>query len=115
MDAIRRHGLPQPGKSACFFCPSSKKHEVFDLAIRYPELAKRALAIEQNADLHSVKGLGRSYSWEDYLIHMEPDLRLFIDPCEVLGPEPVFDLSESEPDFCDAGKISDCGCYDGDD
>ena len=31
--AIARVGLPQPGKSACFFCPSSKKHEIITLAL----------------------------------------------------------------------------------
>lgn len=28
LDAIRREGLPVPPKSACFFCPASKKSEV---------------------------------------------------------------------------------------
>lgn len=31
IDAIKRAGIPLPGKSACFFCPSAKKHEVLNL------------------------------------------------------------------------------------
>jgi hypothetical protein len=45
-----------------------------------PELLERALAIERNArdGLTSVKGLGRSFAWEDYLAALD-DLPLF--PC----------------------------------
>ncbi len=44
----------------------------------HPELLERALAIERNAQakLTSVKGLGRSYAWEDYLTRVN-DLPLF--------------------------------------
>jgi len=90
--AIARAGLPQPGKSACFFCPSSKKKEILTLRDQYPELMTRALAMEAQANLTSVKGLGRSFSWREFLDKQdEPDL------------------------FSDAGKEMDCGCYDGDD
>lgn len=61
--AIERAGLPNPGKSACFFCPASKKHEIRELAKLYPELADRAIAMEDNAALDTVKGLGRSFAW----------------------------------------------------
>ena len=67
IDAINREGLPLPGKSACFFCPSSKTTEVKWLAAKHPDLMDRAIAIEKNADLTSVKGLGRSYKWEDVI------------------------------------------------
>lgn len=62
-------GLPVPIKSACFFCPASKKHEIGWLEENHPELLERALAIERNAQakLTSVKGLGRSYAWETHL------------------------------------------------
>ena len=62
-------GLPVPAKSACFFCPASKKHEIVWLQEHHPELVERALAIERNAQakLTSVKGLGRSFSWGRYL------------------------------------------------
>ena len=66
---IAAAGLPVPLKSACFFCPASKKHEILWLQEHHPELMDRALAIERNAaaKLKTVKGLGRSFSWESYL------------------------------------------------
>jgi hypothetical protein len=66
---IARAGLPVPVKSACFFCPASKKHEIAWLEVHHPDLLERALAIERNAQakLKSVKGLGRSYSWERFV------------------------------------------------
>lgn len=64
--AIKRVGLPLPGKSACFYCPSSKKAEVLELAQQYPELYARALAMEANAELQgSIKGLGRRWAWKE--------------------------------------------------
>ncbi len=66
---IAEAGLPVPMKSACWFCPASKKHEIVWLREHHPDLLERALAIERNAQagLTSVKGLGRSYSWQGYL------------------------------------------------
>jgi hypothetical protein len=68
-EIIADAGLPVPVKSACFFCPASKKHEIVWLQEHHPELVERALAIERNAQakVTSVKGLGRSFSWERYL------------------------------------------------
>lgn len=89
--AIERAGLKQPGKSACFFCPSSKKQEIMLLRQQYPGLAKRAVAMEQNAELTSVKGLGRSFAWGDLYAADDAQEKLFPDsPIEI-----------------------DCGCYDG--
>ena len=65
VQAIERAGLPLPGKSACFFCPSSKKVEIKVLRRMYPDLAARAVALERNAELTEVKGLGRSFAWGD--------------------------------------------------
>jgi hypothetical protein len=75
---ITQAGLPVPIKSACFYCPASKKQEIVWLQENHPELLERALAIERNAQakLTSVKGLGRSFSWEEYLSNRE-DLPLF--------------------------------------
>jgi hypothetical protein len=75
---IRAAGLPVPMKSACWFCPASKKHEIVWLEQHHPDLMKRALAIERNAQdgLTSIKGLGRSFSWEAYLASLN-DLPLF--------------------------------------
>lgn len=67
--AIRQAGLSVPGKSSCFFCPSMKKQEILALRDQHPELLARALALEANARerLITVQGLGRSWSWADYL------------------------------------------------
>src|SRR6185369_11448798 len=53
--AIERAGLPVPGKSACFFCPSSKKHEVLELRKTHPKLFDRAVAMERGAAGYNVE------------------------------------------------------------
>lgn len=87
VDAITRAGLPQPGKSACFFCPASTLAEIRETAALYPELMGRAIKIERNAELTSVKGLGRRFSWEDVIATSDMFAESFIDMA--------------------------CGCYDG--
>lgn len=89
--AIDRAGLKQPGKSACFFCPSSKKHEIYELRRMYPDLARRAVAMEQNAQLTTVKGLGRNFAWGDLYATDDAQAKMF--------PESHVQI--------------DCGCYDG--
>ena len=66
-------GLPAPPKSACYFCPASKKQEILWLQEHHPELLERALAIERNAEakLTSIKGLGRSFAWKNFLLRAE--------------------------------------------
>lgn len=64
---IRAAGLPLPGKSACFFCPNSTKAEIEDLRRQEPEALSRALALEANARLTKIKGLGRRFSWRDFV------------------------------------------------
>jgi len=90
VEAIKRTGLPLPGKSACFFCPSSKKQEIIELKLRYPDLAVRAVAMEKNAQLTTVKGLGRDFAWGDLLAFDAAQIKLF----------PETPISQ------------DCGCYD---
>ena len=91
VEAITRAGLTQPGKSACFFCPSSKKPEIMELRRQYPDLAARAVAMERNAELTTIKGLGRSFAWGDLYAADDAQAKLFPDsPIEI-----------------------DCGCYDG--
>jgi hypothetical protein len=46
---IEAAGLPVPMKSACFFCPASKKSEVVWLRDKHPELFATALDIERRA------------------------------------------------------------------
>ena len=87
IEAIKREGLSQPGKSACFFCPSSSQTEVRWLAEKHPELMDRAIAMEGNAQLTQVKGLGRSYAWKDLIA------------TDDMFPESFIDIA--------------CGCYDG--
>lgn len=89
--AIKRAGLPQPNKSACFFCPNSKKEEILELRSRYPDLLERALQMEKNANLTSIKGLGRNYAWTDLVKFADAQLELFKD----------------------YGKDISCDCYDG--
>lgn len=69
IDLIRTEGLPVPCKSACFFCPATKKPELVRLQHQHPDLVSRALAIEQRAlpNLRSVRGLGRNFSWAAWL------------------------------------------------
>lgn len=63
---LEKAGLPQPGKSSCFFCPSMKKHEIEALKEHYPDLFRRAIDLETAAlpNLTKVKGLGRNWSWK---------------------------------------------------
>ena len=72
---IDEHGLPRPPKSACFYCPSSKKSEVLALAKEHPDLFARAVEMERRADESgkstSVKGLGRNWSWTE-LVTLDP-------------------------------------------
>lgn len=91
VEAIEAAGLPLPGKSACFFCPSSKKAEIKVLRRMYPDLAARAVAMEKNAELTEVKGLGRSFAWGD-----------------------LYEAEDRQSDlFAESPIEIDCGCYDG--
>lgn len=66
VDAIARAGLPQPGKSACYFCPNSSPAEVGLLREQYPDLYIQALELEENAELTTLNGLGRNWSWRSF-------------------------------------------------
>ena len=79
IEEIKAAGLPVPGKSACFFCPASKKQEVKELARNNRDLFDRAVAIERGAqeNLQSVKGLGRHWSWEGLVKSDEAQGKLF--------------------------------------
>jgi hypothetical protein len=89
VDAIRNAGLPDPGKSSCWMCPSLKKHEILQLGRQYPDLAAHAVRMEHNAEgMTAVKGLGRRFAWEDVLAGQT-----------------------CEPDAVEAA----CGCHDGTD
>jgi len=70
VEAIKRHGLPLAGKSACWFCPSSKPSEVLKLRVEAPELLARALEIERRAQARNTtpRGLGGAKNlWANWL------------------------------------------------
>ena len=92
IEAIKRVGLPLPGKSACFFCPASKRDEIFSLQEHYPDQFKKALALEANAELTSVKGLGRRFNWGEMTQQIDA-------------------FSNFPKDWDD--EDLPCGCYDG--
>jgi hypothetical protein len=83
-EVIAQAGLCIPPKSACFFCPATKKAEVRRLAKEEPELFARALKIERRAratgKLTAVKGLGRHWTWEDVAEADQTQLKLFEEP-----------------------------------
>ncbi len=85
---IKNAGLCVPGKSACFFCPSSKPTEIRQMKEQYPHLMDRAIAMEKGADLKVIKGLGRNFAWSD-----------------VIKQQDAFGY-EVPPELA-------CGCYDG--
>jgi hypothetical protein len=86
LDIIESVGIKNVAKSACFYCPSSKPQEIVQLYKEYPDLLQRALKIEQNAELTSIKGLGRNYAWADVIRMHEAQMTLplvgFDAPCE---------------------------------
>jgi len=71
-----------PKKSACFFCPNSKRREVLELKKLYPELMERALFMEDNAKETNItlRGLGRNVSWRD-ILERDAQPKLFDQPC----------------------------------
>ncbi len=66
IEALTLEGLPVPPKSSCFYCPEMSHEEIIDLGRTDPDLLARALAMEANANLTSIKGLGKhEYAWRD--------------------------------------------------
>lgn len=96
VETIQRHGLPQPGKSACFFCPASKRGEVLRMKDEQPELLARALEIERRAQTGANKqtrGLGGERNlWANWLAMDGAQAKLWDDVEPMHAP---------------------CGCYDG--
>lgn len=90
--AIERANLPMAGKSACWYCPASKRHEVVQLANDHPDLFERAVTMEENALLTTIKGLSRQRSWKEIVEADRQQLKLPFD--------------EIAPDM-------DCMCFDG--
>ena len=86
---IAERGIKVPRKSSCFFCPAMRRREIFEMQSTHPELLERALKIESNAVTHTVRGLGRNWSWQSLLQQDEKQGKLF-------------------PEMLDAP----CGCHD---
>ena len=86
LDIIKKHGIANVGKSACFFCPSSRPKEIVDLYEKHPDLLERALNIEKQAELTTIKGLGRNYAWSEVILMHKSQMTLpfvgFDVPCE---------------------------------
>lgn len=100
--AIQRHGIKQPGKSSCFFCPSRSNGEVLKLRDEHPALYERGVAIEQ-ASLQrkapdggdGINGLHFGIKWSDMAKADDAQTKLF----EWVGEH--------------ASPALPCGCYDG--
>jgi hypothetical protein len=92
-EIISAAGLPQPGKSACFMCPASKRPEVIELAEKHPKLAGLALRIEAQSIFRTLKegrpystvGLGRNWNWREYLSAARPELLAKLERSEDCG------------------------------
>lgn len=97
-------GLPLPGKSACFFCPSSTKPEILKLRDEHPDLLLRALRLEATAieadNLKSIKGLGRRLSWSQFIVE-----HTMLEQEQKRTVIPIASVDDPVP----------CGCYDGTD
>ena len=86
---IAMAGLELPMKSACWFCPASKKSEIVWLRDTHPKLFERAIFMELNAEtgkhgLDTVKGLGRQFAWSS-LAHTKAE-EVEDDTAEALRP-----------------------------
>lgn len=109
IEAIRRAGLPLPGKSSCFFCPASSKAQILWLRQKYPDLMLRALEIERKAlsaegpaPSTTVAGLGRRLNWSRFL--SEIDAMSDEERQRVCNRKVFIEVQTIE---------EDCGCYDG--
>lgn len=96
VEAIARHGLKQPGKSSCFFCPAMKLGEIIKLRQEHPDYFRRALALEENMKVEGrVEGLHFGVKWSEIVQADDKQLKLF-EWIDQHSPAPV-----------------PCGCYDG--
>ena len=96
VETIKRHGLPLPGKSSCFFCPSMKIGEILRLRKEYPEFFDRAIELEKNMNVKGrVEGLHFGVKWSEIVAADDEQLQMFKW------------LDENDP-----AKVP-CGCYDG--
>ena len=96
IEAIKRHGLPVAHKSACFFCPATKRHEIITLRDTYPDLYQRAIDLESNAITTKGMGLtGGHLKWSDIVSNDDAQGKLW-DWADTHAPTAI-----------------PCGCFDG--
>ncbi len=97
---IKTEGLPVPVKSACYFCPSSKKYEILWLAAKHPTLLWQAIAMEDGFRCGKwyvpdkktkTEGLGRNWSWRSYL----EDIGVIKDDEVVMPEADIMELAAS--------------------
>lgn len=98
VDSVKRTGLDiKFGKTACFYCPASKEHEIRALP---PPLQVRALRIERGAldsdALSSVRGLGRSFAWDEVINPRQMAFEFRAQPPSM--PCTCFDGTDEEDD-----------------
>lgn len=119
-------GWEQPGKSACWMCPATKRDELPLLYQTEPDKLARALRMEAAAMLQSArtgkklttKGLGRNWAWRDRIEAAHPEILIdlaerfeigtqdwlayksFLQQQPALLPGP---LTEPEVETCDGG------------
>lgn len=128
-ESIRSAGLPLPGKSACFVCPSTTKNEIDVLGSEHPDLLERALKIERAAieagNVKSRGGLGGRLNWGESLTADRKHLSVLqaagVDVAYLERRREIRKafadakvLAEAEQESFDA--VADgqaCGCYDG--
>ena len=65
-------GLPISVNLRVSFAHHQKKTEVIELYTKHPDLFNRAVAVENQAELTTIKGLGRNYSWKNLVeLHLQ--------------------------------------------
>lgn len=110
-DEIVSAGVRLPRKSACFFCPASKPHEIAELVRDYPDKADYIVRMEDTAKpyLGTVQGLWRSEvkgsrgatprpgSMADFIRALRADPELLRRYLVVPGPAPVNAVRPTPP------------------
>ena len=81
-EILKAAGLPSPGKSSCFICPSLRPAEVRGLD---SDQLRIALEVERRGveEARAVRGLGRNWSWSELVSGTgQPTLDLYTpEPC----------------------------------
>lgn len=101
-EVIASAGLPVPVKSACYFCPSTKPHELHDMA---PDLLRRIVVIEARAKdkMRKIEGL-----WGRTTKARPGSMTQYIRDQRLLDPDEVDTIAAATPTHAlYAGDIPD--------